>query len=230
MSAAIKWELKNLLVEAEGIPERAFNDFYFFFQKNKALLCQVEYDSYFKIKLRFLNALYSMDDYALFQEEANTFLSEILNVGEFNKEYKEYYFKVLLLKARAFANENKTEQALEIYHALAQLQPGNKPVFRKLLQLHFQIEFYKNQRKLKWITALILAFILLNACLIFFIYPFYPEYAEQFSGFRNGLFGFSLILFVWFQAYNAWSAKKAIREKMLLMEERRKEQPLITRC
>lgn len=230
MNAAIKWELKNLLVEAERIPELAFNDFYFFFQKNKALLYQVEYDAYFKIKFRYIHALYSMDDYSLFHEEADSFLSEILNIGEFNNDQKDYYFRVLWLKAKAYANNNKTEKALELYHTLAQLQPNNKEVFRKLLQLHFQIEFYKNQRKLKWITVLILFFIVINAGLIFFIYPFYPEYAGPFSGFRNGLFGFSVFLFAWFQAHNGWNARKSIRKKMSQMAESRKEQFLITRC
>lgn len=230
MNAAIKNELNNFLVEAERIPENAFNAFYFFYQKNIALLYQLDYEVYFQIKVRYLKVLHSLEDFSLFHEESELFLSELLNVNEFNENYKKHYKNILYLKAEAYLNEGKTECAKRIYHELAQLDPDNKFIYRKLFKLHFETEFYNNQKKLKWIIGFLLAFLLLNAGLIFFIYPFYPEYEAAASVVRDGFFVLSLILFLGFQGLNGFAARNAIQIKMRQMKLKKMDFPLQTRC
>jgi len=182
-----------------NIPEKAFYDFYFFYEHYFDQIAKLDFDEYIEIKFNYIEALYKLDKYSLFYIQADLFLSELINHQQFNERQQVIFEKVLFYKAEANINENKIEAACTIYAELAKWKTGNKEYRKKLFSHLFQTAQMNQKDKIAIVVVFLLASLLLSGMSVFIINPFFPEQQEIMILFRNLMFAGSIGSFIGLQ-------------------------------
>lgn len=209
----------------KNIPERAFYDFYFFYQHYFDQIVKLEYDEYIEIKFNYIEALYKLDKYSLFYSQADAFISELINHQFFNERQQLIFEKVLFYKAEAYKNENKIEEACKIYAELVKWKANNKEYSRKLFSNLFQAAQINQQDKIAFVVVFLLASLVLTGISIFIINPFYPQHKETLISFRNLAFAGGIISFVGLQLMYFRKAKMQMIRMLKRQEELNQMKP-----
>jgi len=183
----------------KNIPERAFYDFYYFYQHHFDQIVKLEYDEYIEIKFNYIEALYKLDKYSLFYTQSDAFLSELINHQLFNERQQAIFEKILYYKAEAYKNENKIEEACKIYAELVKWKSGNKEYSRKLFSNLFQTAQINQQDKIAYVVVFLLSSLVITGVSVFIINPFYPQFKEMMNAFRNLAFAGGILSFIGLQ-------------------------------
>ncbi len=225
----VKSPVKTRVVsQFKNIPERAFYDVFYFYHIHAEHIHQLDFEDFLEIKYSYLVSLYHLDKYNQLHKHADELLYLLLNVVQFDEGRKSYYKDILDLKAKAYANEHKLEQAIGVYKSLFVLDPQRKGLFRTFFFLLFQKEYYTHRNRLGFVVLLLIATLLSNAILMFVLDPFYPELSNTGILMRNILCLASFGSFGLIQALNTYKAYDALSQ--ILREKRDKQNGLSINC
>lgn len=205
----------KIFTQFKKIPDKAFHDFYFFYQFYYPQITNLEYSEYIEIKFNYIKALFYLDKYKVFYKQSEELLSEILNDPDFDENSRIIYEDILSFRASAFQNENKLALAKNLYIELIKLNKNNKKYKRKLFFLLFQEKQVKNLKYIAVIIFFILMSLFCNFLSIVIIKPFFSDWAALLIVFRNTLFIFGATGFLLVQGSQFKTAIDGIRKAKL---------------
>lgn len=205
-------QTSKIFTRFKKIPDKAFNDFYYFYQFYLPQICTLEFEEYIEIKFNYTQALFHLDKYHQFYKHSDELISELLNYHNFEDRSRKIYEQVLYYKAEALRNENKLHAAQLIYIELMKIDPANKIYKRKLFYILFQNEQVKNRKNVALVVLMILMSLLSTCLSIFIVQPFFAEWSEFILNSRNVFFSCGIIGFGILQGIQLNSALKAIQK------------------
>ncbi len=203
------------------IPDRAFYDIFSFYHLHAEYIQKLDFEDYLEIKYSYLVSLYHLDKYAHLQRHADDLLYRILNAEQYDDRMKSYYREILFLKAKAYAEEHKMEQAISMYKSLYLLNPGRKGLKRSLYILFFQKEYISRKKELSLVVFFLMISLLCNACTLFVVDPFFQDYSRLGNVIRDVLYLASFGSFSFIQVLNASKAYDALSK--LRRDQKRNE-------
>jgi tetratricopeptide (TPR) repeat protein len=171
-------QTSKIFTRFKKIPDKAFHDYYFFYQFYLPQINALEFEEYIEIKFNYIQALFHLDKYQQFYKKSDELITELLNYQNFEYRCKIIYEQVLTYKAEALCNENKLNTAQALYGELMRLNPSNKIYKRKLFYLLFQNEQIKNRKYVAIVVLFILLSLICTGISIFVIQPFFVEWSE----------------------------------------------------
>jgi len=206
-----KIETSKIFTRFKKIPDKAFHDFYFFYQFYLPQITALEFEEYIEIKFNYIQALFFLDKYHQFYIQAEDLLAELLNYHTFEERPKKIYEKILYYKAEALRNESNLKASQKTYTELFKINPGNKIYQRKLFYLLFQNEQVRNRKNVALVVLLILMSLICTAASVFVVQPFFEEWSKLIIQSRNVFFASGILGFLILQALHFLSAIQALR-------------------
>ncbi|HEX5625739.1 MAG TPA: hypothetical protein VFX48_06975 [Saprospiraceae bacterium] len=170
------------------IPDKAFHDYYYFYQYYFEQISNLNFEEYMEIKFNYIRALYHLDKYSLFYRQADELLLELLNAPYFESHHRACMEQILALKAAAYRNENKMESAIQLYEEVYKMNPRQKAIRKKFRYLLFQREQFRNQNQFAVLVVVLVLSLLVTGLQLFVADPFFPIWSEPIRYFRNVLF------------------------------------------
>jgi hypothetical protein len=186
----------KIFTRFKKIPDKAYHDFYYFYQFYLPQISTLGYDEYIEIKFNYIKALFHLDKYHQFYQYSDELISEVLNHQTFEAKFRSIYEQVLFYKAEAFYNENKRQAAQAIYVDLMRLNADNKIYKRKLFYLLFQNEQIRNRKNVAIVVLFILLSLFCTGISIFVVQPFFAQWVSLIELSRNILFACGILGFI----------------------------------